>query len=113
MNKTSTKKPEDAPPESERRRIGTVVHDDRGNASVKWRDAPADFKRTVLEVLGEPGLSIKTDETFDPYARRQPPRADGRSHGHTARTDLRKLSEHIKLMRELEERKRNDGGGEE
>jgi hypothetical protein len=113
VNKTSTKKPEDNPPESERRRIGTVVHDDRGNASVKWRDAPVDFKRTVLEVSGEPGLSIKTDESFDPYARRQQPRADARRHGHTARTDLRKLSEHIKMMRELEERKRNDGGVEE
>jgi hypothetical protein len=113
VNKTSTKKPEDAPPESERRRIGTVVHDDRGNASVKWRDAPADIERTVLEVEGEPGLSIKTDETFDPYARRQQPRADIRRHGNTTRTDLRKLSEHIKMMRELEERKRNDGGGEE
>jgi hypothetical protein len=112
VNKSSTKKPEDAPPESERRRIGTVVHDDRGNASVKWRDAPADFERAVLELQGEPGLSIKTEETFDPYARRQQPRADARRHGHTARTDLRKLSEHIKMMRELEERKRN-GGGEE
>jgi len=113
VNKISTKKPEDAPPESERRRIGTVVHDDRGNASVKWRDAPADFKRTVLEVQGEPGLAIKTDESFDPYARRQQPRVAARPHGHTARTDLRKLSEHIKLMRELEERKRNEHGSEE
>ena len=100
-------------PESERRRVATVVHDDRGNASVKWRDAPADSKRTILEVQGEAPLAIKTDETFDPYSRRQMHRSDTRRNGHTARTDLRKLSEHIKMMRELEERKRNNGGGEE
>jgi hypothetical protein len=96
-------------PVSERRRIGQVVHDDRGNASVDWRDAPADLERPVLEVLGEPGLAIKSEETYDPYARR----AVSSSTGNTARTDLRKLSEWIKLMRELEARKRSggDGGG--
>jgi len=92
-------------PAAERRRIGTVVHDDRGNASVSWRDAPADYERPVLEVLGNPGLSIKNDETYDPYARRA-----SRNNGGSTRTDLRKLSEWIKLMRELEERKRREGG---
>lgn len=99
-------------PEAERRRIGRVVHDERGNASVSWRDAPADHKRHVLEVLGEGSLSLKSDETFDPYAR---PKAEAKARvpsGNTMRTDLRKLSEWIKLMRELEERKRNGGGGE-
>lgn len=98
--------------EAERRRIGTVVHDDRGNASVRWRDAPADYERPVLEILGEHKdhkLSIQSDESYDPYSRR-PART---STGNTSRTDLRKLSEWIKKMRELEERKRRGGGDEE
>jgi len=97
------------PPQSERRRIGTVIHDDRGNASVTWRDAPADLERPVLEVLGDPALSIKNEESFDPYARgrgAQPTRQSARS---GARTDLRRLSEWIKMMRELEERKKKRG----
>jgi hypothetical protein len=106
--KKKTVEPE-ATPEAERRRIGKVVHDDRGNASVMWHDAPSDYERPVLEVLGDPGLSIKSDdESFDPYARH---RARKRS-GNTTRTDLRKLSEWIKLTRELEERKRNGGEGD-
>jgi len=97
------KKTERVVPEAERRRIGHVVHDERGNASVEWRDAPADHERPVLEVLGENGLSVKTDEvSYDPYSRHRPQRA-----GVGKRTDLRKLSEWIKQMRELEERKRN------
>jgi len=47
-------------------------------------------------------LHIKNDETFDPYARL--PGDRGKSS--TAKRDLRKLSEHIKLMRELEERRK-------
>ncbi len=95
--------PNEATPETERRRIGTVVHDDRGNASVSWRDAPADYERPVLEVLGNPGLSVKHEESYDPYARRET-----RKGGAGKRTDLRKLSEWIKQMRELEARKRGD-----
>jgi hypothetical protein len=103
---------DESPAEAERRRVGTVVHDERGNASVRWRDAPADFQRPVLEVQGETPLSIKTDETFDPYSRH---RSDGTPQPAKARprTDLRKLSEHIKKMRELQERKRSDGDAEE
>ena len=108
MSELTKKRPADREdvPEAERRRIGTVVHDDRGNASVRWRDAPADLERPVLEVLGDPGLSIKPEETHDPYAHHEA----RKSTGNTTRTDLRKLSEWIKLMRELEERKRNGGG---
>jgi len=97
-------------PESERRRIGTIVHDERGNASVHWRDAPDDIERPVLEVLGDPGLTLKSEETFDPYARGAGHGVARKSSGNTTRTDLRKLSEWIKMMRELEERKRNGGG---
>jgi hypothetical protein len=95
--------------DTKRRRIGLVVHDDRGNASVEWHDAPADYQRPVLEVLGEPKLTIQSeDESCDPYARGAAPAKPNA--GSTTRTDLRKLSEWIKMMRELEERKRNGGG---
>jgi hypothetical protein len=103
--------PQDVPA-SERRRIGMVVHDDRGNASVSWQDAPSDYERPVLEVLGNPGLSIKHDEAFDPYARRTARKPGGGANSVTTRTDLRRLSEWIKMMRELEARKR-EGGGED
>jgi hypothetical protein len=98
-------RPEDATPPAERRRVGAVVRDDRGNASVEWRAAPAGQERPVLEVLGEEGLSLKSEDvSYDPYSRHRPRKAGGET-----RTDLRKLSEWIKLMRELEDRKR-DGG---
>lgn len=118
-NNTQTKKQlpgvPDAVPERERRRIATVVHDERGNASVSWRDVPddRDMERPPLEVLDNPGLTLKPEDTYNPYSRGTPrdgvrsgPRAEGRS---GTRTDLRKLSEHIKMMRELEERKRRGG----
>jgi hypothetical protein len=90
---------------SERRRISRIVHDERGNARVDWRDAPADYRRPVLEIESEPhGLAIqKAPRTFDPYScatAPEPKRAAG------PRKDLRKLSEWIKMMRDLEERKR-------
>jgi hypothetical protein len=103
---------------SERRRLGRIVHDDRGSASVEWRDAPADEVRTKLEVektpssgrgardpLGADVLSIQNDETFDPYSRKTTP--ERKSTGSTSRTDLRKLSEWIKLKRAMEERQKN------
>jgi hypothetical protein len=100
---------QNAAPQAERRRTGTVVHDERGNASVEWQAAPADQERQVLELLGEGGLTLKSDEiSYDPYSNRR-----ARKPGGGGRTDLRKLSEWIKLMRELEERKRNSGSGEE
>jgi len=102
----------DPVPEAERRRIGTVVHDERGNASVRWRDAPPDSQRPVLEVLDDPKLSVKAEESHDPYARRAA-RGSGTGTGTTTRTDLRKLSEWIKMMRELEERKLKGDAPEE
>jgi hypothetical protein len=98
----------EATPEAERRRIGTVVHDERGNASVRWDDAPVDYERPVLEVLGNPKLTLKPEESYDPYARRET-----RGGGNASRTDLRKLSEWIKLMRELEARKKLGEGADE
>ena len=87
------------------------MHDDRGNASVSWRDAPEDYERPVLELLGDPKLSVKSEETFDPYARGGMRREAPRASGSTARTDLRKLSEWIKMMRALQERQRNGRRG--
>lgn len=81
------------------------MHDDRGNASVKWEDAPARRERVVLEVLDDGRSAPGVENDFNPYAQRAP-RARGNS-GATTRTDLRRLSEWIKKMRELEERKRN------
>jgi hypothetical protein len=96
--------------DTERRRVSTIVHDERGNASVRWHDAPPDERRPVLEILGEPKLSVKNEETYDPYARHDP--RESRRAGTTTRTDLRRLSEWIRMMRELEERKKNGGGND-
>jgi len=90
--------------ESNRRRIGTIVHDDRGMASVEWHDAPADLKRPVLQVVGNPPLAVKDDASYDPYARHTAT-IPGTARGNTTRTDLRKLSEWIKMKRALEDRK--------
>ena len=103
--KTSAPVKADTSPPAERRRIGKIVHDERGNASLSWQDAPADLERPVLEVLGARKLALKSEQTFDPYAHRPT-----RGTGNTTRTDLRKLSEWIKMMKALEERKRNGGG---
>jgi hypothetical protein len=91
--------------ETNRRRIGMVVHDDRGMASVEWHYAPAEEERPVLELLGNPKLTLKNDDvSYDPYARHAAslPKTIP---GNTTRTDLRKLSEWIKMKREMEERK--------
>jgi hypothetical protein len=94
-----------APEAPERRRIGRIVHDDRGNASVDWQDAPANYRRPVLEIESEQhGLQLQNrPRSFDPYASATPPEPK-KSAG--PKKDLRALSEWIKLMRELEERKR-------
>lgn len=97
----------------ERRRIGRIVHDDRGNARVDWVNAPSDYKRPVFEIEKESkrGLSIQTpSRTFNPYECTPLPHAKKEA---APRKDLKKLSEWIKLMRELEERKlRGESEGE-
>ena len=90
----------------ERRRLSRVRHDDRGNAYVEWVDAPADLvERPKLEIEREAGeLQLDTQRNaYNPYANDS---GAARKSGNTTRTDLRKLSEWIKMMRELEERKR-------
>jgi hypothetical protein len=60
--KTVSKRPQpESPPVSERRRAGLVQRDERGNASLSWRDAPADEQRKALEILGGP-LASKLSE---------------------------------------------------
>jgi hypothetical protein len=93
----------------ERRRLSRVRHDERGNAYVEWVDAPADLvERPKLEIQREAGeLQLDTQRSaYNPYANDS---GVARKSGNTTRTDLRKLSEWIKMMRELEERKRTDG----
>ncbi|MGH8319920.1 MAG: hypothetical protein ACREUL_18430 [Steroidobacteraceae bacterium] len=93
----------------ERRRLARVRHDDRGNAYVEWLDAPAEMiERPKLEIQRDPGdLQLQTETSAgNPYANGA---GVARKTGNTTRTDLRKLSEWIKMMRELEERKRDSG----
>ena len=96
-------------PNQERRKVSRVVHDSRGNASVEWVDAPANQERTVFEIEGERSTASRTPGGYNPYDRSpgQAPRAPTTRTSNTTRTDLRKLSEWIKLMRALEEKKRN------
>jgi len=100
--------------ESNRRRIGLIVHDDRGMASVEWHDAPRGaVERPVLEILASPALELKDDDaSYDPYSRHTAtyPRT---TPGNTTRTDLRKLSEWIKMKRALEERKARDSNDDD
>jgi hypothetical protein len=94
----------------ERRRLSRVRHDDRGNAYVEWIDAPAEMiERPKLEIQRDAAdLQLETESSaHNPYANGS---GGARKTGNTTRTDLRKLSEWIKMMRELEERKRHGGG---
>lgn len=84
-----------------------MVRDDRGNAKIEWVDAPKDFERPTL-TIEDNSHTHKPEEGYNPYG-------VGRAHPHLvskplprarAKRDLRKLSEWIKQMRELEERKR-------
>lgn len=91
------------------------MHDHKGTASVVWHDAPSDYERPVFEIegaqqpaktlprgLGTGSLSIQAEDTFNPYAR--VPDSNGKAGGRPK--DLRRLSAWIKLMRQLEESKR-------
>jgi len=112
VSSTNSKKPgaPEAGAAAERRRVGVIVHDERGNASVRWHDAPPDTKRPVLEILDSSSLSLEPENNHDPYSRK----ASRPSTGSTStRTDLRKLSEWIKMMRELEARKQREADEEE
>jgi hypothetical protein len=102
---------------SNRRRLGRVVHDDRGCASVEWQDAPQNCVRPVLELedgartttrlkalRDKAPLQLAKQDAFNPYQRSAP---DSPTQAGTRR-DLRQLSKWIKLMREVEEKKALD-----
>jgi hypothetical protein len=98
---------------SERRRIGRVVHDDRGTARVEWQEAPPDFafERPKLEVETFDDtvhrLAILNEgaaaENGNPYNQKAAPRKPVAPPA--PKRDLRKLSEWIKMMRGMAERK--------
>jgi hypothetical protein len=108
---------------TQRRRIGQIVHDDRGSASVEWRDAPDDLERQVFEIENgagsgrgdsklrrgfEPTLEVRNDDTFNPYDRKPETLGGGSAaNSKTGKRDLKKLSEWLKLMKAMEERKKN------
>jgi hypothetical protein len=104
-----------SPPETsasgERRRMGRIVHDERGAASLEWHDAPDDYERPVFRIEGsgvkEP-LSVRNEDSFNPYDRTPDKSAPlaGRPVKSGGKRDLRKLGEWMKLMREMEERKK-------
>jgi len=101
------------------RRFSRIVHDHKGNAVVEWLDAPANREpdRQKFEIEGprapavQPrrslstgSLAVKNEDSHNPYMRIpevERKRAPGQ------RTDLRKLSAWIKMMRSLEEAKKN------
>lgn len=87
------------------------MHDDRGNASVEWQEIPDDrtgsFARPTFEIEGE-----RAEKSDNPYDSTYPAGAQDKR-GATTRTNLRKLSEWIKLKREIEARKVRDDDGEE
>jgi hypothetical protein len=118
---TDTKPPSEAEStgnseSANRRRIGRIVHDDRGQASVEWLDAPVNQARTVLEIedtarvqrrlksLREnPTTKAPRQDTFNPYQR-----VPGTTPAAGPRRDLRELSKWIKMMREIEAQKALD-----
>jgi hypothetical protein len=127
--KWAPEEPDDRPDnERQQRHIGRVVHDDRGSATVEWHDAPAGYERQKFEVEQksgsgrgdfklrrgfEPALELCQEDAFNPYDRKgntfsgklTAPAAPVPAKG--GKRDLRKLSEWMKLMRAIEERKKN------
>lgn len=107
----------------EARRLSRIVHDHKGNAVVEWLDAPAEFTQdrqvfkiedarkptvtprlsisTVSPAMEEPAVDSHNPYMHIPEGERE--RVPGQ------RTDLRKLSAWIKMMRSLEEAKKNRG----
>ena len=93
---------------SERRRIGKIVRDDRDTATVEWVDAPQDYVRVPLSIESTlPPGGIRPATGYDPYETISPGKAKAAiKDERPAKRDLRKLSQWIKQMRELEERKK-------
>src|SRR5690348_6475539 len=80
----------------ERRRIGRVVHDERGNARVEWVKAPNEGERVALS-LEDSKASGRPERGYDPYQKEAGARPGGEP-AERPKRDLRKLSEWIKQM---------------
>jgi len=93
---------------AQRRRVAKVVRDDRDSATVEWVDAPAGYRRVPLAIESTlPPGGVKPATGYDPYETISPQRAASKpGDKRPAKRDLRKLSEWIKQMRDLEERKK-------
>lgn len=78
---------------------------------MEWKDAPDDYERPVFRIEGtgvkEP-LSVQQHDAFNPYDRKPDPSTApaGPATPKGGKRDLRKLSAWLKMMRELEERKK-------
>ena len=103
------------PQNANRRRASQIVHDERGNARVEWIDAgyagvPLERAPLTIETTPARGDSAKLavertrSKGFEPYARVGAALTPAPKKP-TAKRDLRKLGEWIKLKRELEARK--------
>ncbi len=91
---------------AERRRIGRIVRDDRDSASVEWVDAPPNYERVPLSIEGTLPRGVKrASGGYNPYETVSPGNAKATPDKRPAQRDLRKLSEWIKQMREIEARK--------
>ena len=99
--------------------MSRIVHDHKGTATVEWHDAPADYERQVFEIEGthrpttsaKPGLSTGSLAIDEPPDSHNPYMSIPEVHRKRApgqRTDLRKLSAWIKMMRSLEEAKKRE-----
>lgn len=90
------------------------MHDERGNARVEWHDAPVDYERPRLEIEDDGStqrrLAVLNDgrggDPTNPYDRSAGPKRNASPP--QQKRDLRKLSEWIKMMREMEGRKARD-----
>jgi len=94
--------PEDTSATAERRRLARIVHDERGVARVQWHDAPADHKRVPLSI-DEPVPQGK-QHGYDPYQSEHRGLAPGAPP--PRKRDLRALSDWMKQVREVEQRRR-------
>jgi hypothetical protein len=97
----------------ERRRLAKVVHDDRGNAQVEWVEAPSDHERVHLSLEDDADAGSKRPGGgYDPYQKAAKARPGGPPDPpeRPGKRDLRKLSDWIKQMRELEARKQRGEG---
>lgn len=80
------------------------MHDERGNARVEWVNVPADSARVPLSL--EDTQSIHRPERgYDPYHKTPKSLHKHDPDARAPKRDLRRLSEWIKQMRVLEQRK--------